>query len=100
MPPPTFKKFFYVFLDISGILLGVFLTPLGGWITARRPVPIAIGVTVLLLGIAAFSIHAGHYFKWRIARRVFGSDYFLMRNGGQRFRASRRGSAFRFDSRR
>ena len=82
MAPRTFKKFFYVFLDISGILLGVFLTLLGSWITAGRPVPIAIGVTVLLLGIAAFFIHAGHYFNWPIARRVFGSDYFLTRNGG------------------
>lgn len=79
MPPRTFKKFFYVFLDISGILLGVFLTLLGGWITAGRPVPVA--AIVLLLGIAAFFIHAGHYFNWPIARKVFGSDYFLTRDG-------------------
>jgi hypothetical protein len=58
MAPHTFKKFFYVFLDISGILLGVFLTLLGAWITAGRPVPVVVGVTVLLLGIAAFFIHA------------------------------------------
>ena len=81
MAPRPFKRFFYVFLDLSGILLGVSLILLGAWITAGRPVPGGIGVTVSLVGVAAFFIHAGHYFNWRIARQLFGSNYFLTRNG-------------------
>lgn len=76
---PHIQKFFYVFLDISGILLGVFLTVLGSWILTGRPVSLEIAGIVLLLGVAAFLIHAGHYFKWKIATKLFGSDYFLTR---------------------
>lgn len=75
----SFKRWFYIFLDVSGILLGIFLTGLGAWVTTGRPLPVALGVIVLLTGLAALFIHAGHYFKWRIALKVFGSDYFLTR---------------------
>ena len=66
-------------LDLSGILLGVVLTGLGSWIAAGRPLSVAAGLVVLFTGLAALFIHAGHYFKWRIAMKVFGSDYSLTR---------------------
>jgi len=75
------SKAFYLFLDISGIL-GIFLTLLGGWIIAGRSVAPATGVVILLLGVAAIFIHAGHYFNWRITRMLFGSEYF--RTGARR----------------
>ena len=66
------KKSFYTFLDISGILLGVFLIVLGGWILANRAVARAFGGVVLFLGISAFTIYTGHYFHLRITRWLFG----------------------------
>lgn len=75
----TFKKFFYVFLDLSGILLGVFLTLLGGWIAAGGRVPVAVGAIVLLPGVAAFFIHAGHLAR---CSKTVGSDNLLTRNSG------------------
>lgn len=71
------RTFFYTFLDISGILLGVFLIALGGWIVSGRAVPLEWGLIVLLLGCCAFFIHAGHYFHLKIANWIFGSgEYF------------------------
>ena len=76
-----FTRFFYLFLDVSGILLGIFLTVLGAWIVSGRPVAIATGAVVLFLGLCATFIHTGHYFNWKIARKLFGSDYFMTRSG-------------------
>lgn len=59
--PAKLSKVFYLFLDISGILLGIFLTLLGAWIVAGRSVAPATGIVILLLGVAAVFIHAGHY---------------------------------------
>jgi hypothetical protein len=73
----AFQTFFYTFLDISGILLGVFLTILGAWLVSGRAVSLSWGVVVLLLGVAAFFIHTGHYFHLKIAGWIFGSgEYF------------------------
>lgn len=76
-----FKRFFFLFLDISGILLGVFLIVLGSWILAGRPVSTLMGFVILLLGIGAFIIHLGHYFHLKIVKWIFGPDYFLMPPG-------------------
>ncbi len=74
------RKFFYVFLDISGILLGVFLMALGWWIISGREVGKATGAVILGLGVCAFLIHTGHYYSWKLTRWIFGGDdYFLMR---------------------
>lgn len=67
-------KFFYLFLDVSGILLGVFLLVSGWWMVSGRTVSRGYGGFVLALGIAAFTIHAGHYFQLRITRWIFGSE--------------------------
>lgn len=79
------KRFFYIFLDISGILLGIFLTGLGWWILAGRPVSELLGGIVLFLGIAAFIIHFGHYFNLKIVRWMFGPGYFLTRGQKDKF---------------
>jgi hypothetical protein len=68
------RKSFYTFLDISGILLGVFLIALGWWMVADRPIPQGLGGIVLFLGISALIIHTGHYFHLGITRWMFGAD--------------------------
>ena len=70
-------KVFYTFLDISGILLGVFLTLTGIWLEYGRSLPGWMGVVLLLIGIGALITHVGHYFSWRITRWLFGPDYFI-----------------------
>lgn len=71
------RAFFYTFLDISGILLGVFLVTLGAWIVSGRTVSLGWGTVVFLLGTSALFIHAGHYFHLKIAHWIFGSgEYF------------------------
>ena len=74
--PAKLSKVFYLFLDISGILLGIVMTLLGAWIVAGRSVAPATGIVILQLGVAAIFIHAGHYFDWRIMRMLFGPEYF------------------------
>lgn len=59
MASRTVKRWFYVFLDRSGILLGIFLTRLGSWIAASRPLPAAVGLVVLLTGLAALFVPRG-----------------------------------------
>jgi hypothetical protein len=71
------KEFFYTFLDISGILLGVFLTLTGWWITSGHSVSGQLGGIILTLGITAFVIHTGHYFHLRITSWIFGSGTFF-----------------------
>ncbi len=74
------QRVFYTFLDISGILLGVFLTILGWWVIGGNSVSFNVGGIILFLGIVTFLIHAGHYFSWKLTRWIFGSsDYFLTR---------------------
>lgn len=72
------QKIFYTFLDISGILLGIFLTWLGYWIISGHSAGRIIGPIVLILGIGALITHVGHYFSLKITRWMFGSeDYFV-----------------------
>lgn len=74
------KRWFYIFLDISGILLGCFLIGLGWWFVSGRDISRGVGYLVLTIGIAAFMIHFGHYFQLNITRWIFGtSDYFKSR---------------------
>jgi len=77
-----FKISFFVFLDISGILLGLFLIILGlafilGWnipgITGW------LGWVLLVIGICAFFLHLGHYFNLKYMGWLFGSRYFIER---------------------
>jgi len=70
---------FFVFLDISGILLGIFLVILGlamvfGWQVADW-----VSWIILVLGICAFLLHIGHYFDLRYMRWTFGEDYFTQK---------------------
>lgn len=74
------RTFFYTLLDISGILLGIFLIVLGGWIVSGRAVALGWGVVVLLLGISAFFIHTGHYFHLKIASWIFGSEEYFRKD--------------------
>lgn len=72
------QKIFYTFLDVSGIMLGVFLSWLGYWTLSGHAVSGWLGIIILILGICAFIIHAGHYFSLKITRWLFGSsDYFI-----------------------
>lgn len=74
------KKVFYLFLDISGILLGVFLIFLGWWTATGKTVSQWIGFIIFFIGISAFLIHLGHYYSWKLTRWIFGKeDYFLTR---------------------
>lgn len=74
------RRFFYTFLDISGILLGVFLTISGWWISSGRPVSPFFGGFVLFLGVGALIIHTGHYFHLRITRWIFGSGTYFRKD--------------------
>jgi len=73
------KISFFVFLDISGILLGVFLTILGMGMLYVWRLPGAISWIVLILGICAFLLHIGHYFNLRYMRWLFGDKYFIQK---------------------
>lgn len=72
-----FKTSFFVFLDISGILLGVFLTILGLGVILGWRVPVWLGWVLLVVGIAAFLLHLGHYYDLKYMRWLFGENYFL-----------------------
>ena len=77
MKDSKLKKFFYVFLDISGILLGVFLAWLGIQMIRGISFPKELGIVILILGICAFLIHLGHYYNWKLREWILGSeDYF------------------------
>jgi hypothetical protein len=69
-----FSRFFYTFLDINGVLLGLFLLVSGWWMIAGRPISRGYGGVVLALGVAAFIIHTGHYFQLRITKWIFGTE--------------------------
>jgi len=75
-----FKISFFIFLDISGILLGIFLIVLGSallldWQLAKE----GFGWLVLVIGIGAFLLHLGHYFDLRYMRWLFGESYFIQK---------------------
>lgn len=72
------QKIFYTFLDISGIMLGVFMSWLGYWIISGHIVAGWLGIIILVIGVGAFITHVGHYFSLKITRWLFGSgDYFI-----------------------
>lgn len=71
------KRFFFLFLDISGILLGVFLVLLGIWSAIGWHIAAPVGMLLIILGTAAFFIHFGHYFQLKLTKWLFGSEYFL-----------------------
>jgi hypothetical protein len=71
------STFFYTFLDITGILLGIFLMALGWWITTGHTVSIWVGVVVLALGVCAFVIHTGHYFHLGLTSWIFGTTTYF-----------------------
>lgn len=73
------QKIFYTFLDISGIMLGVFLTWLGYWILSGHVIADWLGTVILIIGIGAFIIHIGHYFSFKLTRWLFGSDGYFIR---------------------
>ena len=77
---PIVKRFFYVFLDVSGVLLGIFLIWLGMQMIRGTNLPKELGIIVLVLGICAFLIHVGHYYNLKLRQWIFGSeDYFVTR---------------------
>lgn len=72
------QKIFYTFLDISGIMLGVFLSWLGYWTLSGHIITSWLGIVILIIGICAIILHTGHYFSLKITRWLFGSgDYFI-----------------------
>ena len=73
------RKIFYTFLDISGIMLGIFLSWLGYWIISGHIVTNWLGIVILIIGIGALIIHIGHYFSLKITRWLFGSDNYFIR---------------------
>ncbi len=94
------QRFFYTFLDISGIMLGVFLICLGGWAVTGHPISHATGMIVLALGICAFMIHCGHYFHFRFTRWIFGSEgYFHRDDATQQWRQQMTDPTNRIDTR-
>jgi len=66
------EKVFYTFLDISGILLGIFLMVIGSWIKYGRGLAVWTGWVVFALGVSAFLIHLSHF----IISKKKGSEYF------------------------
>lgn len=73
------QKVFYTFLDISGIMLGVFLTWLGYWTVSGHVVAGWLGTVILIIGIGAIILHTGHYFSLKLTRWLFGSDDYFIR---------------------
>ena len=74
-----FKVSFFVFLDISGILLGVFLVTLGLVILFGWQLGEWLGWLILIIGVGAFLLHIGHYFDLKYMRWLFGSRYFIQK---------------------
>lgn len=74
------SKIFFKLLDISGILLGIFLTISGLAVILDVSLGDWFGYALFIIGIGALYIHAGHYFNLKIARWMFGKDYFITRS--------------------
>ena len=66
------KKSFYLALDISGSLLGIFLMIVGWSMKNGRPLSDMTNWMVFGLGVAALLIHGSHY----LIARKHGSEYF------------------------
>lgn len=73
------KVSFFIFLDISGILLGVFLTIVGLAVLFGWHVNVLVGWFLVIVGVAAFLLHLGHYLDLKYMRWLFGDDYFLQK---------------------
>lgn len=71
------KVSFFVFLDISGILLGVFLTGLGLALILGWSSPGWLNWLIMVIGVGAFFLHVGHYFNLKYMRWLFGDKYFI-----------------------
>lgn len=74
-----FKVSFFIFLDISGILLGVFLVILGLAVVLDWQLGEGLGWLILVIGIGAFFLHLGHYFDLKYMRWFFGDRYFIQK---------------------
>lgn len=73
----VFKVSFFVFLDISGILLGISLVVLGLAVLLGWQVTVWVGWLLFVVGICASLLHIGHYFNLKYMRWLFGDKYFL-----------------------
>ena len=60
------RRSFFTFLDISGLLLGVFLVGLGWWSISGRAIQMSGGYLILAIGIAALFAPCGHYFQLKL----------------------------------
>ncbi|OGI79130.1 hypothetical protein A3F19_00315 [Candidatus Nomurabacteria bacterium RIFCSPHIGHO2_12_FULL_37_29] len=78
-PIKFFKLSFFKFLDVSGILLGLFLSFLGLFSVMGRDIPGWLGWVVMAIGICAFLLHLGHYFNLKYMRWLFGDNYFIQK---------------------
>ena len=74
-----FKVSFFIFLDISGILLGVFLVGLGLAVIFNFKLAEGLGWLILTIGVGASFLHLGHYFDLKYMRWLFGSKYFIQK---------------------
>ncbi len=75
----VWKISFFIFLDISGILLGLFLIGLGLAVILGWSIGGWMGWILLIIGILAFLLHTGHYFNLRYMSWLFGDNYFLQK---------------------
>ena len=75
-----FKISFFTFLDISGILLGVFLTILGIYLLLGWQITSWVNWLLLIIGICAFLLHLGHYFNLKYMRWLFGPDTYFYKD--------------------
>lgn len=73
----VWKVPFFIFLDTSGILLGLFLIGLGSAVILGWSISEWMGWILFVIGILAFLLHTGHYFNLRYMRWLFGDNYFL-----------------------
>ena len=73
------RNSFFTFLDISGILLGIFLVGLGLAMVMGWSAPGWLSWLVLVIGVGAFLLHLGHYFDLKYMRWLFGSNYFIQK---------------------
>ena len=74
-----FKIYFFVFFDISGMLLGLFLLFLGLALILEWQISENIDWLTLTIGIGAFFLHLGHYFDLKYMGWLFGSRYFIQK---------------------
>lgn len=78
-----FRTSFFVFLDVSGILLGIFLITLGLTVIIGWHVVGWMGWLLFIIGVCAFFLHIGHYFNFPYMRWLFGSSYFIQKSRGE-----------------